>query len=278
MPESAGIVLKKIRESKRLIIEEVSERSRIPKATLSAIEEDRINEIKPSFYAKSFVRTYAAFLGALNEPAIKEYLAGASQQQKKLELISKPGPATLNKPGSEKKAPTGKAKDIDFSFAAQYRYHVAAIVAGILVFWMLSAAIGGVSKFIKNAHAKKQDKQAVVKKAPAKKEERSAEKQIPKEAVKEKKEEPVSEKREYIELEVTASDNNWLQVVTDGDLIFTGAFKKGSKDTWKAKKEIRLEAGNSGGIKISINGKPAIFSGKKGEKKDFIITKDGIKN
>jgi hypothetical protein len=59
--------------------------------------------------------------------------------------------------------------------------------------------------------------------------------------------------------------------------VFTGSFKKGSNDTWKAKKEIKLEAGNSGVVKININGKPADFSGKKGEKKEITITKDGIK-
>ena len=72
-------------------------------------------------------------------------------------------------------------------------------------------------------------------------------------------------------------ENTWLQIIVDGNIVFTGLFKKGSRDTWKAKKEIKLEAGNSGVIKMSVNGKPASFSGKKGEKKEIIITKDGIK-
>jgi hypothetical protein len=84
-------------------------------------------------------------------------------------------------------------------------------------------------------------------------------------------------KTDGIEIEVSASDNTWLQVIGDGELIFTGSFKKGAKDTWKAKKEIKLEAGNAGVIKINVNGKPANISGKKGEKKEIIITKDGIK-
>ena len=94
---------------------------------------------------------------------------------------------------------------------------------------------------------------------------------------KEKKEEAAPVKTDVIELEVFASGDTWLRVVSDGELMFIGSFRKGSKDTWKAKKEIKLETGNSGVIKINVNGKPADFSGKKGEKKEIVITKDGIK-
>src|SRR3989338_485076 len=74
MPESLGKTLKKIRDSKNLSIEEVSERSRIPRNIISAVEEDRLDEIKSPFYAKSFVKTYAGFLGALGETAVKGFL------------------------------------------------------------------------------------------------------------------------------------------------------------------------------------------------------------
>src|SRR3989338_488708 len=87
MPEPLGKILKKIREARRLSIEEVSERSRIPKNIISTIEEDRLNEIKSGFYAKSFVKTYAAFLSALNETGVKEYLA---MGQKKQETVLRP--------------------------------------------------------------------------------------------------------------------------------------------------------------------------------------------
>ena len=97
-------------------------------------------------------------------------------------------------------------------------------------------------------------------------------------AVKEKKEKAAKVTTDNIEIEVSASDNTWIQVIGDGELMFTGAVKKGAKETWKAKKEIKLEAGDSGVIKINVNGKSASFSGKRGEKKEIIITKDGIKN
>ena len=84
MPETLGKTLKRIRESRHLSIEEVSERSRIPKHIVSTLEEDRLNEIKSVFYAKSFVKTYAVFLGALDEPGIKEYLAKPAHPPEKI--------------------------------------------------------------------------------------------------------------------------------------------------------------------------------------------------
>ena len=266
MPESLGKILKKIRESKHLSLEEVSERSRISKYIVSTIEEDRLAEIKSPFYAKSFVRTYAAFLGAMNETGVKEYLSKktADQQQvsqKKQETVSRlPVKAT-------------QTKQVDFSIITKHKRQILAIVIGIIVLWFLSFVLGQAGKVIKNIPKKKQVKAVVIKKEAPKKTE--AEK--PKEQVKEIKKEAVVEKPEFIELEVTASENTWLQVTGDGELMSKGSFKKGSKDTWKAKKEIKLEMGNSGVIRINMNGKPLSFTGKRGEKKEIIITKDGIK-
>lgn len=266
MPESLGKILKRIRESKHLSLEEVSERSRISKYIVSTIEEDRLIEIKSTFYAKSFVRTYAAFLGAMNEAGVKEYLAkgGAGQQQ-----VLQKKPETVSRPHVK----AAQSKQIDFSIITKYKRQILAIVISIIVLWFLSFVIGQACRFIKNIPKTKQNKIAVVKKEAPKK----TEKEKPKEAVRGIKKAAPDEKPDLVELEVSALDNTWLEVTGDGEIMFTGLFKKGSKDTWKARKEIKMETGNSGSIKINVNGKPSNFSGKKGEKKEIIITKDGIK-
>jgi cytoskeletal protein RodZ len=242
MPESLGKILKRIRESKRLSIEEASEKSRISKSTISIIEEDRLSEMKSGFYAKIFVKTYAAFLGAMNESGVKEYLA---------DMVSKPA----SKPAQEIKQKNKSSLD-----KFPYKNQIIAGLAVIFVLWALFAAAGWAVKVIK--------KRAIPKKVETKK---SAD------IAKDAKKEVFDVKYDSIELEVSASDNTLLQVTADREMVFKGVFKKGSKDTWKAKKEIKLEAGNSGAIKISINGKPSGFSGKKGEKKEIVITRDGIK-
>jgi len=246
MPDSLGKILKRIRESRHLSIEEVSERSRIPRNIISTIEEDRLNEIKSGFYAKSFVKTYASFLGAVDEPGVKAYLSAGGQ------------PA---KPISDAYTRKAGAPQIGFSAVTKHRKQIAAVIMSIFALWVLFAAIVWAGKVIK--------KKAIPKKTEIRK---SAD------IVKETKKEVFDLKYDSVELEVFASDNTLLQVTADKEIIFKGVLKKGSKETWKAKKEIKLEAGNSGAIKININGKPAGFSGKKGEKKEITVTKDGIKN
>ncbi len=285
MPESLGKILKRTRESKHLSIEEVSERSRIPKHIVSTLEEDRLNEIRSVFYAKSFVKTYAAFLGVLDETNIKEYLAKSAQSP---ETILKPAAKSIPGTAQQKSLPTKEMPQLGFSGIIKYKNQIIAIVIGVFVFWALSSAVSHVTKFIKNISVKKQNK--IVKNAfPYHKDvgqtthQRSERKPLvsydsgSKASVKEKKEKVAAVKIDEVEIEVSASDNTWLRITGDGELMFTGTFRKGSSDTWKAKKEIKFEAGNSGVIKISVNGKPTNFSGKKGEKKEIIITKDGIK-
>ncbi|MDP2911595.1 MAG: DUF4115 domain-containing protein [Candidatus Omnitrophota bacterium] len=262
MPESLGCTLKKIRESRHLSTEDVSERSRIPKNTVSIIEEDRLAEIKSVFYAKSFVKTYASFLGALNEPVVREYLS-SSQPQKN--VIAKVKPEAISRDCFASLAMTAITK---------HKRQVIAVIIGILALWILSMAVGQAGKFIKKMPVKKQTKAAIVKKEASKKADK---KDNIKKSVGEGFIPSPAENLEFIEIEVSASDNTYLQVVCDNDILFKGLFKKGGKDTWKAKKELKLEAGNSGVVKIILNGKPVNFAGKKGEKKEIIITKDGIK-
>jgi len=281
MPESLGRTLKKARELKHLSLEEVSERSRISKYIVLAIEEDRLDEIKSGFYAKSFVRTYAAFLGASNESSVKEYLGRPGyEMQKSPEAVLKPRSKPVSKTSGEK---------IYFSGIAKYKNQIIAIIIGIFALWILSLAIVQAAKIIKNIATKKQNKavknaplhrkdttQAVRQRANAPMEEKKEESKASG-AIKDVKKEVSHEKSDSVELEVFASDNTWLQVTGDGEIMFTGSFKKGSRDTWKAKKEIKLETGNSGVVKINVNGKPVNFSGKKGKKKEIVITKDGIR-
>jgi len=276
--EPLGRTLKKIRETKNLSIEEVSERSRIPKHIISAIEEDRLNEIKSHFYAKSFVRTYAGFLGALGEASVKEFLAGAgskSSSTQSIKSVSAKSPSTVIARHEVPKQSQNRDcfAPLAMTQVDKYKRQIIAIIIGIFAFWILSSAVGHIAKAVKNASAKKQARSVIVKKEIPKK----AEKEKPKEPVKEAKKELVEEKTDSVDIEVSVSGDTWLQVTGDGDVMFKGLLKKGSKDTWKARKEIKLEAGNSGVIKISVNGKPASFSGKKGEKKEITITKDGIK-
>lgn len=58
-----------------------------------------------------------------------------------------------------------------------------------------------------------------------------------------------------VPIQVSASfqDRSWVRVIADGKTQFEGTLPKGTKKTWTAKKQLKLRAGNAGGVLISFN-------------------------
>jgi cytoskeletal protein RodZ len=256
MPESIGKILKKKREAKKLSIEEVSKKTRIPRETISAIEEDNLKEISSPFYAKTFIQTYARFLGVSEEKEIKEL---------------------LNPPSSKKQAavpPKEKVKspvlrnNILKNWFKKYKKQLVTVIIAAFGLWVIFFSLAQLQKTVKNIFAKhkiraaeqqKKDKETAVKEE--KKQKKSSE----------------AEEKEKFQLKITAGYNTWLRLKADGKLLFSGTLKKKTSDVWEAKKEIELELGNAGAVTLTLNGKDIGSPGKKGEKKAITVTKDGIK-
>ncbi|HEY9650867.1 MAG TPA: DUF4115 domain-containing protein, partial [Coleofasciculaceae cyanobacterium] len=69
-----------------------------------------------------------------------------------------------------------------------------------------------------------------------------------------------------IPLEVTASlkEESWLRVVADGKTLFEGILTKGDRQTWTAKNELMIRAGNAGAVSVSLNQGEAKLLGIRG--------------
>lgn len=254
MSESLGKILKKIRESKHTSIEDASEKTRIPKKIIATIEDDRLGEISSVFYARGFVKSYAHFLGALEEDKVKEFLS-TGQKKDATQLLLK-----------DEKVP-----------GDWFLKHKKQLLRGILAafsVWILLFSLMHVGRFLRNASARykaraaerKKDTKKVARVKPI----------LPKSAQKKQARAVTEKKSQDFQIEVTARYHTWIQVVNDGVLSFRGSIKKGTTDTWRAKKKIKLQLGNAGAVTLSFNGRDLGSPGKKGEKKILIITKDGV--
>jgi len=256
MPESLGKRLKKIRESKGQSIEDVSETTRIPKKTICSIEDDRLYDIASSaFYEKSFVTSYAKFLGAQEEQVVKDYLLGKEKKEKPVLVLK------------GEKLPG----DWFFNIKKHKRFLGTALLA-VFGIWVFFFSFIKVTNFVKNVSIKFNARSA-------KKEDVKVldEPKLPSSALhKAGSETTDSVKKEEVKLELSAHYNTWIRVISDGELLFQGILKKGTKDTWQAKKEIKLELGNAGGVKLKLNERKLGSPGKRGEKKTIVITKDGM--
>ena len=68
MSEDIGYRLRRAREARGLTVDEVADRIRIKKAYVTAMEQDSSTPFSP-FYARSYLRTYAHFLGLTHRPS-----------------------------------------------------------------------------------------------------------------------------------------------------------------------------------------------------------------
>ncbi len=249
MPESIGQTLKKAREANRLSLEEASDRTRIPKKILLTIEDDRLEDIPSDFYAKNFVKSYARFLGATDEGPVREYLSRPHKEDK------------------SQKVP--KTRRFPTEWITKHKKHIViffvAVLGAFLVFFSL-VQMKRLVRYISGRHGAYIDKK------------RKEQKSLPAVKAARAKAPVVSGREEtgIVNLEMVAHSDTWIQVMGDGHLLFRGILKKKEKDVWEAKKEIRLDIGNAGGVAIRLNGKNLGPLGKRGEKKEVIVTKNGI--
>jgi len=253
MPETVGKTLKKIRESKGLAVEEVSERTRIPKKIISNIEEDVLQEIGSQFYARNFVKSYSQFLGAAEEKTVREYLGGAEKEDRTALVL--------------------EGERVPGDWFEKHKRHVGTALLVVLVIWVVGFSFVQMGRFIKNSSAK-------YKAYAARKEGTRKLDRVPVAAPV-----PVKEvvkagpgKIERVVLEIAARSDTWIRVVGDGEILFQGIFNRGTSDVWQAEEEIELELGNAGGVALKINEEDIGVPGKRGEKKKVIITKDGVKD
>lgn len=254
MAESLGKTLKKIREAKQFSVGDISERTRIAKKIIFNIEEDKLNEISSPFYAKGFVRSYSQFLGALEAGPVKEYLSGAK---------AKDAPR-----------PSFKDKKPASDWLLRHKKQIGAAVLTVFCVWLVVFSFVQVGRFTKNCWAKHRarvaEKEAAAEAKPQPVEPQSAEP--------EKKAPPVvtEKKKEMFELEIEARYNTWMQLASDGQILFIGTLRKNEKDSWQAKDKIEIKLGNAGGVTLRLNGKDLGVPGKKREKKTIVVTKDGL--
>lgn len=259
MSESLGKTLRKIREAKKLSIQEVSERTRIPKKNIFSIEEDRLSEFSSAFYAKSFVKSYSEFLGAAEDKVVKGFLEES--------------------PGKDKPKLVLKGEEAPDRWFIKYKRLIGLGLISIFALWILFTGFVKIGRFLKDLSQRHKARVAL------KKEEDSrvkAQRPLPQDAVKTQEDNAASpvdlpKKISDIELEITARYNTWIQIKSGEELLFRGILKKNSSDVWRSDKDISLELGNAGGVNLKLNGKKLGYPGKRGEKKEIIVTKDGIK-
>lgn len=56
-----------------------------------------------------------------------------------------------------------------------------------------------------------------------------------------------------IRVAVQLEGQSWLRITADGQVAFEGILKEGDSKTWTAKEQLKVRAGNAGGVMVSFN-------------------------
>lgn len=268
--ETKGARLKKIRLEKGISLEEAHKKTKIHLNVLKAIEEDSLVNFNP-VYIRGFLKIYCNFLG--EDP--RDYVADYKEARIRFEGA----PAVEKKPDPKFKMP-----ELKFNFLKSLNLR---IIKKALVFIFISAFIVGLFNLGRGVSLKaalrSRHKSLPVRTVKAEKKAEAAKPQKTRaEAAIKSNEYPGQSVKNVsaisgVRLTIRAKENCWIQLKSDGRVIFQGVLLKGRSESWQAKEKIELSLGNAGAVELQANDKFFPSFGKKGQAiKNIVITKDGL--
>ena len=86
--------------------------------------------------------------------------------------------------------------------------------------------------------------------------------------------EPAAVAGSRVELALTATEETWLSVSSDGTPVFSGLLEANQTKTIEGKEFAKLRVGNAAGLEVRLNGKPLGPLGAHGQVRDLVFTPD----
>ncbi|MBM3749490.1 MAG: helix-turn-helix domain-containing protein [Acidobacteria bacterium] len=233
---SVGETLRQARLRRGLTLEEIAERSRISARFLEALEAEDWDQLPGRFFARSFLRQYASFLGVdanLSVPEIEE-----QPEPEPVEPAPAPHPLRI--------APIVLDSGARRLFWRRWLGSLAALVAVILA----CALVYAVWQRLRAAPAARPETAANA--APAS--------ILPDQPAAPAPPQPAAP----IVVAIRTTSETWYRVTCDGTLVHERAVPPGGSLTFQARESLRVLTGNAGGMEVVFNGKPLGAPGPRG--------------
>lgn len=294
-----GARLREAREELGLTLDDVEDRTRIRRAFIEALEEERFNDLPGDVYARGFIRNYASLLGLNAEELLQAYRRAAHITEKRI-------PQVLDEPLMRR------------STARTWRYVLLGIVGVAIVAaaawsaysYFYTPSDANLSAAAKTATAEVQSVMplesgtsslrrtvtpAEQSTAPATPERRlSPTESIPSPTrplpsptpsptdtpqptpTAMPQPTPTPTRAESIRVEARLLAKTYVEVRIDGELVFVDILEAGQHQTWTAREAIKLRIGNAGGIRLIVNGVDLGIMGEPQQVIDVEYTLDNL--
>jgi cytoskeleton protein RodZ len=259
---SFGENLRREREMRGVALEEISAATKISVRFLSCLETEEFDKLPGGIFTRSFIRTYARYLGLDEERVLAEY-----------QLIAKPKAdfdptrLTVSRPGVRTRGTRGPVVAVLLAILlltggyAVYRYkrHLSEATAGGVrptpatpVAPPTAPAAAGETPGTPSgstAGAAGTGESAV----------------------------PPFDMSAGLVLQIAAAEKSWVAVDADGKTVLQRVLNPGEIETLKAKDSFDLTTGNAQGIILTLNSETLKPLGRRGEVKSLHLTRDDLK-
>lgn len=299
---SFGEKLRRERESKKVTLDQIAAATKISTRSLKALEDENFSILPGGIFNKSFVRSYARFLGMNEEQAITDYLAAAKDQPLSIQQI-----ADQSAMAKASRLAAQQARESS-SFTGWLRAAITLVIVVGVVFGLYKVYHHGIFKALKRPSMHRQMKQqapppvnasntpapatapaatqsspaqtASAHPAPAKPEPpspaASVAKQPPSTAPVAAATTPAIPAPAEFTVSIKTSNSSWLSVMADGKRAVQRLFAANDQENVTAKNKMSIRIGDPSVTELSLNGKPLPIEGDLHHPRTIVVDANGI--
>jgi transcriptional regulator with XRE-family HTH domain len=250
---SFGENLRRERELRGIALRDVAQATKISVRFLQALEEGRVEVLPGGIFRRSFVREYARFIGLDADRLVSEFLHAHGEAPRAAE----PSAPTPSAP-----APSAAATAPARSRTALYRR---------LFFGVGLLAACGSAVHLTRTPAPAPVAVAVEPAPPIVFPQDQLLPQISSAAVAD------DATPGALVLTLSANESCWVGVEVDGHVVLNKVLSSGESQTLSATDQIVLSVGNAGALALTINDRPGLALGRRGEvRRNIVITKQNL--
>jgi cytoskeletal protein RodZ len=258
-------VLQRARLEQGIDLATVAARTKISAKYLQAIEDDDRKSLPGGFFYKSFVHQYATFLG-VDTRAIDAEVD---------RVLSADAPLPL--PGAAKQRAV-KLSSRSWTGATYLSYAALAVILVACVridgWWHKSRTVAtdnSESRVPENTSSRIAPSSGAGRASSASVSQVAAGPAVAPVAAAAQAATPSGS---IVELALTATEETWLSVYSDGRPVFSGVLEANQTKTIEGKESAEMRVGNAAGLEVRLNGEPLGPLGAHGQVRDMVFTSD----
>lgn len=271
--------LRQAREENEISLQQMAAKTRIDIKFLEAIDNGNFSFL-PTIYVRAFIKQYAKTVGLDEEDTIKKYEAAKQGKlsekvkvEEKKEKNKEPVEEKIHEPEKKQVQPLQTFTDItetqteDESGKKKRAMMTGGAVAGVVVIAILIYLV-----FFQNSS------QIIVEEKPYEEVlEESTQRYVEEEIVDDEITSTVNTDSLSLQIKNTDSrDTSWILVISDNIIKEDYLIYPGSGKTFKAGNNFKFTLGNSGVIRLELNGENLEFEGRRRSVRHFKLDKNGL--